>query len=268
MRIFIHISEGSGGLMLDLYASGALALGVALVALWIISMVRGHVSFIDAFWGSGFIITAFAAAFGLPEIGAAQTLMLALLSLWGLRLSAYLLWRYLSHGEDPRYVKILGERQGFARHLYSLFIVFTLQGALILVVAAPVIGLLSEAPRGIDGLTMAGMAVWALGFFFESVGDWQLMRFKADPANEGKVMDQGLWAWTRHPNYFGDFCVWWGIWLIGHDLTLVFAPLLMSFILIKWSGVPMTERGLMKRRPGYAAYVERTSSFFPRLPRS
>ena len=253
--------------MLDLYTSGAVALGVALFALWIIGILRGHVSFIDAFWGSGFVIVAFAAAFGLREIGMAQTVVLALVTLWGLRLSSYLLWRYLSHGEDARYKKIMGTRQGLQRHAYSLFIVFMLQGALILIVSAPVIGLLSEAPRGIDGLTMAGMALWAIGFLFEIVGDWQLMQFKADPANDGKVMDRGLWAWTRHPNYFGDCCVWWGIWLIGHDLSLIFAPLLMSFILIKWSGVPMTERSMLKRRTGYAAYVENTSAFFPRPPR-
>ena len=253
--------------MLDLYIDGAVALGIAIMALWFISIARGHVSFIDAFWGTGFVITAFAAAFSLPDLGGVQILTLTLLSLWGFRLSAYLLWRYLSHGEDERYKKILGPREGLSRHIYSLFIVFILQGALILIVSAPVIGTLAAAPRAIDGFAVAGTLLWALGFYFETVGDWQLMRFKADPANEGKLMDKGLWAWTRHPNYFGDFCVWWGIWLINQDLTLVYAPLMMSFILIRWSGVPMTERGLMKRKPGYARYMERTNAFFPRPPR-
>ncbi|WP_020399453.1 DUF1295 domain-containing protein [Kordiimonas gwangyangensis] len=252
--------------MLDLYVSGAIALGVSVLLLWVISMLRGHVSFIDAFWGTGFVITAFAAAFGLMELGDTQVLTLTLLSLWGFRLSAYLLWRYLNHGEDARYKKILGPREGLSRHIYSLFIVFILQGALILVVSAPVIGILSDNPQPLDGFALAGAAVWAIGFYFEAMGDWQLMRFKADPANEGKIMDRGLWAWTRHPNYFGDFCVWWGIWLIGHDLALIFAPLMMSFILMKWSGVPMTERGMMKRREGYARYMERTNAFFPRPP--
>ena len=253
--------------MLDLYITGAAALGVALFALWLISIARGHVSFIDAFWGSGFVITAFAAAFAIERLGPAQTLTLALLSLWGFRLAAYLLWRYLKHGEDARYKKIIGAREGLSRHIYSLFIVFILQGVLILIISAPVIGILAASPSGLDLFAIFGGFLWFLGFFFEAVGDWQLMRFKADAGNEGKIMDRGLWGWTRHPNYFGDFCVWWGIWLIGHDLSLIFAPLLMSFILMKWSGVPMTERSMMKRRAGYANYMMRTNAFFPWPPR-
>ncbi|WP_262690732.1 DUF1295 domain-containing protein [Kordiimonas aestuarii] len=253
--------------MLELYITGASALGVALLLLWLFSIWRGHVSFIDAFWGTGFIITGLAAARGVSQLGAAQTLTLILLTLWGLRLSIYLLRRYLAHGEDRRYEKIIGNRKGLRRHLYSLGIVFILQGALILVVAAPVIGTLASAPRSLGALEILGTLIWAIGFVFEAGGDWQLSRFKSNSANEGKVLDKGLWAWTRHPNYFGDFCVWWGLWLIGHDISLIFAPLLMSFILMKWSGVPMTERSMKKRRPDYAAYIERTSAFFPRPPK-
>ncbi|WP_417451129.1 DUF1295 domain-containing protein [Kordiimonas sp.] len=253
--------------MLELYTTGAIALGIALLGLWVFSIWRGHVSFIDAFWGTGFLIAAYAAANELLILGDKQKLTLFLLTLWGLRLSIHLLRRYLKHGEDHRYEKILGDRTGLKRHFYSLYIVFILQGALILIVAAPVFGILADAPQGIDNIAILGVLLWGVGLFFEAVGDWQLSRFKAVSSNEGKVLDSGLWAWTRHPNYFGDFCVWWGIWLIGHDLTLIFAPLLMSFILMKWSGVPMTERSMTKRRPKYADYTERTSAFFPRPPK-
>lgn len=253
--------------MQALYMDGATALGVSVLTLWIISIFRGHVSFIDAFWGTGFIITSLAAAHGLPHIGPAQAVALIALSLWGIRLSYHLLKRYLAHGEDYRYVKIIGKREGLSRHLYSLGIVFVLQGVLILIIVAPVIGLLAQPPQAIDLFTILGIAVWAVGLFFEAVGDHQLARFKADPMNNGKVLTTGLWAWTRHPNYFGDACVWWGIWLIGHDLTLIFAPILMSFILMKWSGVPMLERSLKKRRPGYEAYMESTPAFFPKPPK-
>lgn len=253
--------------MQALYMEGAAALGIALLTLWIISIFRGHVSFIDAFWGTGFIITSLAAARSLPQIGQAQAVALLLLSLWGIRLSYHLLKRYLAHGEDHRYVKIMGKREGVARHLYSLGIVFILQGSLILIIVSPIIGLLARGPQSIDLIGIFGILAWATGLFFEAVGDHQLARFKADPANEGKVLTSGLWAWTRHPNYFGDACVWWGLWLIGHDLTLIFAPILMSFILMKWSGVPMLERSMKKRRPGYEAYMKNTPAFFPKPPR-
>lgn len=253
--------------MTDLYITAAQALGLSIFLLWIISIIRGHVSFIDAFWGTGFVIAGIAAALAVPHLGAAQLTMLVLLVLWGGRLSLYLLRRYLKHGEDTRYVKIVGDRKGLARHFFTLWFVFGMQGVLILVIAAPVIGLLAEAPRSVGPVAWAGVGLWCLGAFFEWVGDWQLSRFKANPENDGKVLDSGLWAWTRHPNYFGDACVWWGLWLIGHDIMLVFAPLVMSFLLMKWSGVPLLERGLKKRRPGYADYMARTSAFFPRPPR-
>lgn len=254
--------------MTDIYITGATALAACLILLWIISIVRGHVSFIDAFWGTGFLIAAGAGAAILPALGTVQTLALALLAAWSVRLSLYLLKRYLTHGEDPRYVKIIGARTGMNRHIFTLWFVFGMQGVLILIVAAPVMGLLATPARGMDLWAYAGTTLWTVGAFFEWVGDWQLSRFKANPANEGKVMDQGLWALTRHPNYFGDACVWWGLWLIGHDITLVFAPALMTFMLMKWSGVPLLEKSLKKRRPGYADYINRTSAFFPWPPKA
>ncbi len=253
--------------MFDLYINGASALGIVLVMLWLVSILINRVSFIDSFWGVGFVVVAWAAATSLTKIGPLQMVTLLLVTLWGLRLGIYLLKRFLSDGEDTRYVRLTKGKQGIARHIFTLWFVFGLQGLLMLIISAPVMAALAKPPAALDAYAYAGIALWTVGAFFEWVGDWQLARFKADPSNTGKVLDTGLWAWTRHPNYFGDTCVWWGIWLVGHDLTVVFAPALMTFLLMKWSGVPLLESGLKKRRPGYAVYMERTSSFFPRPPK-
>lgn len=253
--------------MIDLYTSSASVLGLVLVVLWLISILINRVSFIDSFWGVGFVVIGWAAATSLVEIGPLQTITLLLVTLWGLRLGVYLLKRFLSDGEDTRYVRLTKGKEGIARHLFTLWFVFGLQGLLMLIISAPVIAVFAKPPAPLDVYAYAGVALWSVGAFFEWVGDWQLTRFKADPANKGKVLDTGLWAWTRHPNYFGDTCVWWGIWLVSHDLSVVFAPALMTFLLVKWSGVPLLEAGLKKRRSGYSAYIERTSSFFPRPPK-
>lgn len=253
--------------MLDLYVTAATVLASTLMALWLVSIAIGRVSFIDAFWGVGFVVVAWAAAANLVEIGPVQTAILALVTLWGLRLGIYLLRRFLSHGEDIRYVNMTKGKTGISRHVFTLCIVFGLQGVLMLIISAPVISVLAEDSTQLDIFAYVGIIIWSVGAFFEWVGDLQLSRFKADETNKGKVLDTGLWAWTRHPNYFGDACVWWGIWLVGHDLTVIFAPIFMTFILMKWSGVPMLEKGLKKRRLGYAEYINRTSSFFPRPPK-
>lgn len=254
--------------MVDLYVSAATVLGGVLFALWIVSIMTGRVSFIDAFWGVGFVVVAWAAAIKLDELGPMQTVVLGLVTIWGLRLGIYLLRRFLSHGEDARYESMTEGKKGISRHIFTLFIVFGLQGVLMLIISAPVLSALAQAPKQLDILAYAGVGIWMIGAFFEWVGDLQLSRFKADAANKGKVLDTGLWAWTRHPNYFGDACVWWGIWLVGHDLTVIFAPILMTFILMKWSGVPMLEKDITERRPAYAEYIKRTSSFFPRPPKA
>lgn len=253
--------------MIDLYIASASALGIALFALWIISILINRVSFIDSFWGVGFVVVGWASAIQLVEIGPMQTVTLLLVTLWGLRLGVYLLRRFLAEGEDKRYVRMTKGKEGLARHMFTLWFVFGLQGVLMLIISAPVIAALAAPVQGLDAFAYLGIALWAVGAFFEWIGDWQLARFKANPANEGQVLDTGLWAWTRHPNYFGDTCMWWGIWLVGHDLTVVFAPLVMTFLLMKWSGVPLLEAGLKKRRPGYQAYIDRTSSFFPKPPK-
>ncbi|MGI9602175.1 MAG: DUF1295 domain-containing protein, partial [Acidimicrobiales bacterium] len=182
----------------------------------------------------------------------------------------YLLWRNAGKGEDFRY-QSMRRRQGPNFPLRSLITVFALQGVLAWVVSLPVqLGSVATSPD-IGVLAIIGATIWLVGFCFEAIGDYQLARFKADSASAGQVMDRGLWRYTRHPNYFGDFCVWWGLFLIALEAAggwrSIIGPVVMSILLIRVSGVPMLERSLNKRRPGYAQYVATTSAFFPRPPR-
>jgi steroid 5-alpha reductase family enzyme len=252
----------------------ALEAGVVLglvTALWGVSLAVRDSSIVDVFWGSGFVVIAWV-GFALGDGSGTRSWLLALLvTAWGLRLSVYLARRNLGKGEDRRYAE-MRRRHGGRWPLRSLFVVFWLQGALMWVVSLPVqVAMTDPTPAGLGALDWIGLAVWAIGLAFESVGDRQLARFKADPANRGKVMDRGLWRYTRHPNYFGDFCVWWGIWLValatGGAWWTVVGPAVMSFLLIRVSGVAMLERSIAKRREGYEDYVRRTSAFFPLPPR-
>jgi steroid 5-alpha reductase family enzyme len=188
---------------------------VLVTALWAVSLALRDTSIVDVFWGSGFVVVAWT-AYALTDGNRDRALLLALLvTAWGLRLTAHLAHRNLGKGEDRRYTE-MRRRHGEAWRLRSLFVVFWLQGALIWVVSLPIqVAMTDPTPAGLVPLDWIGVAIWAVGLTFEAVGDWQLSRFKADPANRGKVMDRGLWRYTRHPNYFGDFCVWWGIWLIA-----------------------------------------------------
>jgi steroid 5-alpha reductase family enzyme len=257
-------------------AAGLLAIEAGLVlalltALWAVSLALRDASIVDVFWGTGFVFVAWI-AYALGGGSRDRALLLALLvTAWGLRLTAHLARRNLGKGEDYRYAE-MRQRHGERWPLRSLFLVFWLQGALIWVVSLPVqVAMTDPTPACLGVLDWVGTAVWAIGLTFEAGGDWQLSRFKADPANRGKVMDRGLWRYTRHPNYFGDFCVWWGIWLValaaGSTWWTVVGPAVMSVLLIRVSGVAMLERSLSQRRPGYADYVARTSAFFPRPPR-
>ncbi len=242
-----------------------------LTILWAVSLVLRDASIVDVFWGTGFVFVAWT-AYALADGSQDRALLLALLvTAWGLRLTAHLAHRNLGKGEDYRYAE-MRRRHGDGWPLRSLFVVFWLQGALIWVVSLPVQAAMADpTPAGLGLLDWVGTAVWAVGLAFEAVGDWQLSRFKADPANRGKVMDRGLWRYTRHPNYFGDFCVWWGIWLValaaGSTWWTVVGPAVMSVLLIRVSGIALLERSLSRRRKGYADYVARTSAFFPRPPR-
>ena len=258
-----------------LLINAAVAAGTLLVG-WLVAVRIRDVSFIDAIWGGGMAVLAVASWLQLDEPGDRASLIAAMAAVWGLRLFWHLYTRWRGHGEDVRYARMLGkakEQGRFARA--ALTKVFGPQAVLLYITCLPAqLGVLSgEASAAIAPLALAGAALWLLGMVFESVGDAQLKAFRANPANKGKVLDTGLWRYTRHPNYFGDCCVWWGIWLAAASagplvaLASLPGPLFLTFTLTKWSGKPLLEKGLAKTRPGYADYVARTSGFIPWPPK-
>jgi len=247
----------------------AAAILIATITLWFVSLARRDASIADAFWGTGFVIVAWMAWWLNSPAVPRVLIMTGLTTAWGLRLSLFLLWRNMGHGEDRRYAAM---RAHHAQRFWwvSLFTVFLLQGALLWFVSLPLqVAAAQNSATPLGWLDAAGIGVWAVGLFFETVGDWQLARFKSNPSHAGQVMDRGLWRYTRHPNYFGDFCVWWGVYLIaaggGAHWTVV-SPLLMSLLLLRVSGVTLLEQTITERRPDYAAYQARTNAFFPGPP--
>jgi steroid 5-alpha reductase family enzyme len=256
-------------------AVAAAALAVLFLGLWAVSLRIHDVSIVDPVWGPAFVVVALACLLvgnlDFPGGDARRWLLFAMTAIWGLRLGGYLLVRKLGDpGEDRRYTKMRERRSEGAFALYSLVVIFGLQGVLVLIVSLP-LQVAAERAAGLDWFAWIGLALWLLGVFFEAVGDEQMRRFKARPDSKGKVMDQGLWAYTRHPNYFGDFCVWWGLWLValgaGGTWWTVLGPLVMSFLLIKGSGAALLEKDISERRPEYREYIERTASFIPRPPK-
>lgn len=257
----------SGDLFVTLGTTAAVTAG-AMGALWLLSLRLKDASIVDIFWGPGFALIAWS-AWAIGVGGTRATVAAGLVSLWGLRLGSYLYLRNHGKGEDYRYVA-MRRRHGDRFPLVSLYTVFGLQAVVMWVVSLPVQAVQASAPAALGLLDGLGVALFAVGFLFESVGDLQLARFKADPSNEGKVMDRGLWAWTRHPNYFGDCTLWWGLGCFAFAAGAWWAaigPIVMSVFLLRISGVTLLERGLKRRKPEYEDYIRRTSSFFPMPPR-
>ena len=257
---------------IDVLATSALVILVVVAGTWIVSLVLTDASIIDIVWGAGFVLVAVASDLVGDGDGQRSTLLVVLVAIWGIRLTVYLWWRNHGSGEDPRY-QAMRRRAGDSFATRSLVTVFLLQGALMWTVSLPVqLAMTPTDPEGVGILAVIGVVVWGIGLFFESVGDAQLARFRADPDNAGRVMDKGLWRYTRHPNYFGDFCVWWGIFLVAAETTDarfgVIGPIVMTVLLLRVSGVALLERSITRRRPDYEAYAARTSSFFPRPPRA
>ena len=242
-----------------------------MLATWSVSLLRRDASIVDIVWGLGFVVVAWASRFVTGASGAGNWLLVAMVTVWGVRLAAYLAKRNLGKGEDFRY-KAMRRKHGERFPLVSLYTVFGLQGALMFVVSLPVSLGQRDTDAGAGFVALAGFVVWAIGLYFEVVGDAQLARFKRDPRNEGLVMDQGLWALTRHPNYFGDCLVWWGLAIVasaqGAGLWAFLGALVMTVLLVRVSGAAMLDRLLAKRKPGYAEYMARTSGFIPRPRRS
>jgi steroid 5-alpha reductase family enzyme len=252
--------------------SATLAAIVGLMSVvWLLSLYRRDASIIDPFWGLGFVAVSLV-AYGLNSPATPRTtLLVALTSLWGIRLSVYLLWRNAGHGEDRRY-QAMRAMHGPRFWWISLFTVFLLQALILWFVSWPIqVACFERESTPLGWLDLVGGLIWLVGFLFETVGDWQLALFKAKRENAGRVMDRGLWRFTRHPNYFGDCCVWWGLYLIGAAggawWTLL-SPLAMTLLLLKVSGVSLLEKTITDRRPDYAEYQARTNAFFPGPPRN
>lgn len=254
----------------NLAAAAATAAALLLLA-FAVGTARHLHRTVDVVWGLAFAAVAtlsYALSSGYGDDGR-RLLVGATTVVWGVRLAGHIAWRGRGHGEDPRYAKLLARGRGNP-HLRALFKVYLLQAALLWLVSLPVQSA-SYAGSPIGVLAVLGGLLWAAGLVFEAVGDFQLARFKADPAHRGAVMDRGLWAWTRHPNYFGDFLVWWGLYLMACGtwqaaLLCLVSPVVMTALLTVGSGKRLLEAH-MAGRPGYAAYTARTSGFFPLPPR-
>jgi steroid 5-alpha reductase family enzyme len=254
------------------FVVAAAAIFVAMTLLWLVSVRLHNVAIVDVFWGLGFILIAvITAAYAPHPIDPGRTALVAAVAIWGTRLAAHIYVRNRGHGEDFRYRAFRRRDPRFT--WTSLVKVFWLQAALMLVVAAPLWAAGEPRGGGPNGpLLVVGIAVWFVGFAFEAVGDGQLARFRKEPSNRGKVMDRGLWRFTRHPNYFGDATLWWGIYSLalanGAPLWTAVGPLLMTVLLLRVSGVALLERSLKRTKPEYADYVRRTSPFVPRPPKA
>jgi steroid 5-alpha reductase family enzyme len=247
--------------------SGGIIIGMMIV-LWFVSLALKNSGIVDMFWGIGFVIVN-VVAFCLSQQTVRQILLTVLVTLWGLRLSIHIFLRNMGKPEDFRYAQWRREN-GVQWWWVSLFKVFVLQGALLLIVAIPLLAVQAATTvNALIPLDYFGMVVWIIGFLFEAVGDYQLARFKSDPSNKGKTMTTGLWRFTRHPNYFGDTLQWWGFYILAAasgSWWTVLSPVLMTILLLRVSGVTLLDR-TMKTRPGYEEYMRTTNAFLPWFPR-
>ncbi len=243
----------------------------AMTLLWLFSLLIKDSSIVDIFWGAGFVMTAWFYAYiiGFEKLTTWQYIFLSMITIWGLRLAIYLGIRNIGKGEDFRYVQWRKE-SGKNWWWVSYFRVFVLQGVILWIVSALFIPALL-ATTELSFFHYLGFTLWAIGLFFEAVGDYQLMRFKSNPENKGKVLDTGVWRYTRHPNYFGDALLWWGFFCFAlthpQGLLYIFGPFFMTFLLLKISGVAMLERTLKNTKPKYVEYIKKTSAFIPMPPK-
>lgn len=269
MSLFADVAPG----LLSNLALTALLIALCQLAIWGLSVRLNDASIVDIFWGPSIALVAIATWIHQMGVGveSRKALLVGLTTLWALRLGIYIYLRQRGHPEDPRYAAFRAKAPGNP-HLFMLRHVFYKQGLAMWITSIPVqVGQFWLQPQSLGIAAWVGVAVWTVGFVFESVGDWQLARFKADPANRGKIMQTGLWRYTRHPNYFGDACVAWGLFLIACDHWLgvltVFAPLRMTNSLVNRTGKKLLEKKMRRERPEYEAYIARTSGFFPWKPR-
>jgi steroid 5-alpha reductase family enzyme len=257
---------------LEIYGLAALVVLGFMTAIWLLSLILRDSSIVDIFWGTGFVVSNWV-YFALTPNGfpARKWLISILVTIWGLRLSLYILRRNWGKGEDFRYQK--WRQEAGAKWWWQSFLkVFFLQGVLMWIISAPLLAAqFSPTPDRLTVLDFVAIVVWAIGFFFEAVGDWQMARFKANPANKGKVLNTGVWRYTRHPNYFGDATQWWAYYLVAAAASggfwTVFSPIIMTTFLLRVSGVTLLEKTLVQTKPQYQEYVESTSAFIPWFPK-
>ena len=253
-----------------LLTAGAVVFGL-MSLLWVVSLILKNASIVDIFWGFGFVVLAWVYFFLTREEGLLRNYLIAgLATIWGLRLTLHILFRNWGKAEDFRYQKWRNE-SGKIWWIKSFFQVFLLQGLLMWLISTPLLAAQNAAGLASLGfLDFAGILLWLIGFFFEAAGDLQLSRFKSDPANKGKILQNGVWRLSRHPNYFGDAAQWWGFFLIAlaaGGWWTIYSPILMTLLLIKVSGVALLEKTLKDSKPGYKEYIESTSAFIPWFPR-
>jgi steroid 5-alpha reductase family enzyme len=251
-----------------IFVQGLLAIAPLAIAGWVVGTAIRNVSIVDILWSLFFLVATIAYALQAPTLSERAVVVLVLVAIWAVRLGGYIAWRNHGKGEDHRYQAIRRNNEpNFA--LKSAYLVFGLQGVLAWLISLPLFAaVIGDRPLG--ALDFAGIGLWLIGFLFEAVGDWQLAMFKREPANAGQVMDRGLWRYTRHPNYFGECCLWWGYFLLacgaGAPWTIL-SPILMTVLLLRVSGVSLLEKSMLERRPAYRDYVHRTSAFLPAPPR-
>lgn len=257
--------------MLSLFMQALLVIFILVTLLWGISVLITNVSIVDLFWGMGFVVVNAIYFYFSGDFHLRKIVLLVLVSLWGVRLSAYLAWRNLGKGEDFRYQEFRRNYGAKRYWWFSYFQVFLLQGALILFVSLPLLGAQSKTVfDDLNLLDYLGLLVFVVGFLFEAGGDYQLARFKQNPANKGKVLNTGFWKYTRHPNYFGDSAVWWsfGIFsLAAGSYWTVVGSIAMTLLIIKVSGVALLEKSLSTSKPQYHDYIRKTNAFFPWFPK-
>ena len=257
--------------MFTIFLETLLLIISVLTLLWLFSVLIKNASIVDIFWGTGFVIANIYYFISSGDFYTRKLILLILVSIWGLRLSIYLAWRNIGKGEDYRYQEFR-KKYGPERYWwFSYFQVFLLQGILILLVSLPLLGAnYYTKNNNLNWLDYSGLIVWIIGFVFEAGGDLQLAKFKKNPNNKGKVLNRGLWKYTRHPNYFGDTAVWWSYAIFaiaaGNYWTII-GSVLMTLLIIKVSGVDLLEKSLKSGKPEYNDYIMKTNSFLPWFPK-
>ena len=253
----------------SVYVISLYAIGIFALLGWLLSLARNNVTHVDSMWSLFFALATYTTAILMTELSPRALLIITLVTIWALRLCVYLTWRNWGSHEDHRYVEIRQNNQPYF-WLKSIYIVFGLQAVLAGIISISLFGGVSSSSE-INWLDYIGAATFIFGFIWETVADWQLSEFKAKVNNKGKVLATGLWRYSRHPNYFGECCVWWGFYLFalaGGTWWAIISPILMTLLLLKVSGVSLLESTIVDRRPAYADYIKKTNAFIPNFLKS